>query len=44
MNVRANLAEVGAKLWQEHSGLRQDVALPAAYSVGFLRSQAKHSS
>jgi len=26
MNVRANLAEVGAKLWQEHSGLRQDVA------------------
>lgn len=26
MNIRANLAEVGAKLWQEHSGLRQDVA------------------
>ena len=26
MNIRANLAEVGAKLWQEHAGLRQDVA------------------
>ncbi len=26
MNIRANLAEVGTKLWQEHSGLRQDVA------------------
>ena len=26
MNIRANLADVGAKLWQEHSGLRQDVA------------------
>ncbi|BFM36653.1 glutathione S-transferase family protein [Acinetobacter towneri] len=26
MNIRANLAEVGAKLWQEHAALRQDVA------------------